>query len=347
MTKRMPLWGRLGLMLLGVGSGVVLLHHGRLAGDTAVRPSTILGDCRPAMPERPPAECGAGTAAKAMSVEGNALSVLGRQPTAPPARPSRRAGGERDVQRVSLHVQRTALAMVLQEIKAQTGITVTTQVHTPAAVVTIDLDNVPVDQALKQLLGAFDLVLLYRGNLAPSRSLTAVWIYPPGQGDSALPGDAAARGLRDRIRLGEPAARAQAYEEFLLHPDRLPSTVLEDGLRDKDAQVRQRVLAQALVTQVVVPAETLKRLALTDPDPQVRQTALTVLNSQPDLGRQQVEQIAQAASTDPDPAVYSTAMELLANLDATRSSETPETLHPVETTEAEDPGQQAVPAAPP
>ena len=39
-------------------------------------------------------------------------------------------------------------------------------------------------------------------------------------------------------------------------------------------------------------------------------------------------------------------MELLANLDATQSSETPETLGPVETTEAEDPGQQAIPADP-
>ena len=193
--------------------------------------------------------------------------------------------GVGDVQHVSLHVRRTALAAVLREITVRTGITVTTQVHIPAVVLTIDLDNVPVDEALKQLLGAFDLVLLYRGNLAPPRSLTAVWIYPPGQGGSALPGDAAARALRDSVRQAEPAARAHAYEELLLHPDRLPSTVLEDGLRDEDAQVRLRVLAQALVTHVAVPAETLERLALTNSDPQVRQTALTVLQGEPDMGR--------------------------------------------------------------
>ena len=345
MTKRMPLCASLGLMLLGVGSGAVLLHHGRSAGDTTARPSTILGDRRPVMLERTPADCGSGTAATVMSTGANSLSVLGRQTTTPPARTARRAGGERDVQRVTLHVRRTALAAVLREITAQTGITVTTQVHIPAVVLTIDLDNVPVDEALKQLLGAFDLVLLYRGNLAPPRSL-AVWIYPPGQGGSALPGDAAAGALRDSVRQAEPAARAHAYEELLLHPDRLPSTVLEDGLRDEDAQVRLRVLAQALVTHVAVPGETLERLALTDSDPQVRQTALTVLQGEQDLGRQQVEHIAEAASRDSDPAVYSTAMELLANLDATRSSETPETLGPVETTEAEDPGQQAIPADP-
>ena len=38
MTKRMPLWASLGLMLLSVGSGAVLLHQGRSEGDTTAGP---------------------------------------------------------------------------------------------------------------------------------------------------------------------------------------------------------------------------------------------------------------------------------------------------------------------
>ena len=250
-------------------------------------------------------------------------------------------------QRVSLHVQQTGLSSILHDLAAKTGITVTDHANTQATLMSIDLDNMAVDEALQHVLAAFDVLFLYRGTDAATGKLTAVWIYPKGQGEHAPPGEDSHSTVMEALRHRNPAERAQAYEEIMQHPEWLSPTVIRDGLQDEDAQVRLRMLAQALVTNVVLPADTVEHLALTDPDAQVRLVALSALSFHVDLDAQRAEQIAFEASQDSDPAVQSKAMEIIQHLRATATHESDEAFQTLENEEnTTDPGQLAVPVHP-
>jgi hypothetical protein len=127
----------------------------------------------------------------------------------------------------------------------------------------------------------------------------------------------------------------------------LAPAVLLDGLQDVDAQVRLRILSQALLTNIVLPVEVVESLVSTDPDAQVRLAALSAIGFHPELDRQQLERIAFEASNDPDAAVQSKALELMEHLSATQGEHVAEAWQAFEgEVDTIDPGQMAVPAEP-
>ena len=228
--------------------------------------------------------------------------------------------------RVSLHVQNTALHTVLRDFAAQTGVTVTDRANTHTALLTLDLDNVPVEEAIKRILAAFDVFCFYRGTAKATSELHAVWIYPQGHEAQMPPGEEDNSTIVEALYHADPAERARGYEALLARPDWLSPDLLLNGLQDADAQVRFRILSQALVANIRLPIDMIERLALTDPEAEVRQAALGAMLFHADVDRQQVERIALQASTDPDPAVQSKAMELMAHIEAMQAGASAEAL---------------------
>jgi hypothetical protein len=219
---------------------------------------------------------------------------------------------------VSLHAQNAALHAVLRDVAAQTGITVTDRANTHTALLTLTLDNVPVEEALRQILAAYDSFFFYRGTAQAASELHAVWIYPQGHEVRMPPGEDDNSTIVEALYHADPETRARGYETLLTRPDWLSPDLLLNGLQDADARVRFRILSQALVANILLPVDTVERLALADPEAEVRQAALAALIFHPDIDRQQAERLALQASGDPDPAVQSKAMEWLAHLNATQ-----------------------------
>ena len=250
-------------------------------------------------------------------------------------------------QRVSLHVRQMRLRSILRRIAAKTDISFTYFAETATALTTLDLDNVTVEEAMKHLLAEFDAVFFYRGaGTAKTSELQSVWIYPPGHGLTALRSETGESIVADAILHPDPGERALAYENLLQRPELVSSEILRDGLLDAATEVRLRVLSQALMAHVALPADTLERLALVDTEVQVRLAALAAISSHPEIDMDTVETIARQASNDSDPAVQSQAMELLAHLEAVQAGETMDELawQTLETDETVAPGQMAVPS---
>lgn len=224
--------------------------------------------------------------------------------------------------RVHLRAQNLALHTVLRDVAAQSGITITDRAQTHTSTLTLDLDNVALEEALQQMLTAFDVFFLYRGTSGAASALQAVWIYPQGQGGHIFPGDDEDSAFVEALSQTDPEIRARGYETILARPDWLSPAIMRNGLQDDDPQVRFRLLSQAVVANVTLPADMVERLALTDQEAEVRLAALAAVNFHPDIDRQQAERIAMQASTDPDAAVQSKALELMAHIEAMQTGDT-------------------------
>ena len=199
--------------------------------------------------------------------------------------------------RVRLHAQNLALHTVLRDVAAQSGITITDRAQTHTSTLTLDLDNVELEEALKQMLTAFDVFFLYRGTSGAASALQSVWIYPQGHGGQLFPGDDEDSAFVGALAQQDPDARARGYEAILARPDWLSPEIMLNGLQDEDPQVRFRLLSQAVVANVTLPADMVERLALTDQAAEVRLAALAAVSFHPDIDRQQAERIAMQAST--------------------------------------------------
>jgi HEAT repeat protein len=109
-----------------------------------------------------------------------------------------------------------------------------------------------------------------------------------------------------------PATRAQAVQALLERkPDRAWD-VVRDALQDPEDEVRTRALQGALGAGVVVPPDSLARLALSDPSSNVRFLALEGLAFDP--SSPYLLPVLEQALNDPHPAVRQRANEILAEL---------------------------------
>ncbi|PON15947.1 hypothetical protein C2W62_21115 [Candidatus Entotheonella serta] len=175
-----------------------------------------------------------------------------------------------------------------------------------------------------------------------------MWIYPRGQSLTFLEDATGDHTVVDTALHTEPEKRAQAYERIIQRPELLSPELLLDGLADRDADVRLRVISQAMRTYVELPADTLEDLALVNSNARVRLAALSALSSHPTIDTSAMESIAHQASQDPDPAVQSQAMELLAHLEAVQAGESVDDVEfqNVNRDETVDAGNMAVPSEP-
>ena len=243
--------------------------------------------------------------------------------------------------RVSLDVREAPLRKVLDEIRDRTGVRVRLddagQAKIADEIVTIQMESVPVETALRRLLRDKDLVLVYSPNrLAEAhvygRSAGRPAAEPPpaasvGSGPAAAAGSGPAGAAESRetvARLREQAltnadvtARAQALEGLAAQPDQraVRDVVLEVLDRESDPRLLQRALDIAGRDRTI-PLEPLVKLAGSSPAPDVRVKALTQLVEHATRDPRVRQTLETSAASDPEPNVRDAARTLLQRVPA-------------------------------
>lgn len=231
--------------------------------------------------------------------------------------------------RVSLDARDASLQAILDEIGDRTGMRVRLdepgETQIAGETVTMTLEAVPVEEALRRLLRGKDFVLVYSpGRLAEAR------VYGHGRSDeraSAPPpaasvpsgraGDPENRDTVARLRaqaLSSPdlAVRAQALEGLAANADlrAVRDTVLEVLARESNAGLLQRAL-DIVGADRTIPLEPIVKLAVSNPAPEVRIKALTQLVEQMSRDPRARQTLETSAADDPAPAVRDAAKTLL------------------------------------
>jgi hypothetical protein len=253
--------------------------------------------------------------------------------------------------RLSVHAREVPLQLILTQISRVSGISIRVDRAEAArlgqALTTVDFEAVNLDDALRRLLNAENLILVYSAS-----GLEEARVYRAGERRSeerTVEASALPSGLSiDRMaRLDvahethEVARVARLRTEALGHDDvRRRSRALEALVGGADQQAALETMVEVLEResdsaflrraldiarkQEGLPLEPLVKLALNSPDPAVRVQALKLLNER---GRQdsRVRGVLGTAANDPDVSVRQAAVRLLRKLAAnSRSSPIPD-----------------------
>jgi hypothetical protein len=177
-----------------------------------------------------------------------------------------------------------------------------------------DYNGVLLEEALRNLLASYDTFFFHGGSDSESPSLRTIWVYPKGSASALKPVGpeqwAGSRELELALRDNDPEVRAQAYEALIPRPDR-HNLILDalTGARERDPNVRERLLSSALTRGVAIPVNILGDLARTDSSEHVRWLALDSMVDQPSA-----KYVAEAALSDASEIVRARAKELLTEL---------------------------------
>jgi hypothetical protein len=191
--------------------------------------------------------------------------------------------------------------------------------NVPNATISLNLRDLPLDEALRMILQDFDVLYLYEGLKNAPAALTTVWIYPKGTTRHALPlsldtlpmnqetqARVASLPLDERIETSEEMReREREYEA---------ETILK-ALGDRDDQMRYHTLYQAVQTGIVLPIETLRDLTYSDPSPEIRIMALSMIINHINIDKKTALDIVTFATRDPSEAVESLAKQSLEYLE--------------------------------
>ena len=221
--------------------------------------------------------------------------------------------------RLTLSVQDGGLESILEVLSRLSGVEILSPEGLGSGRVSVDLRNVPFEGGLRRILRGYDTYFLYTGAEKDSpASLTSVWVYPRGRAQLARPTPsetwASTKELEGRLADPDSDVRARAFETLIER--RVPGvreTVIRAlrGPRERDQEVRTRILRAALDKGVELPLELLSDLVSADPSEQVRLLALRAATDKPAL-----RGIVLAALNDSSPEVRETALEILQQLDA-------------------------------
>ena len=207
------------------------------------------------------------------------------------------------------------LSNVLDEISRNARIAFAEDEAIGKSLVSIEIRDVPLDQALRALLKDFDVFFYYH---APANggtaALEAVWIYPKDHGQGLEPVSpekwASTAELKGRLTSKDPAVRAHAIEALVARDRNGAAAAVLKALHDSDEQVRTQALYAANSQGTSLPLETLLTLARTDPSATVRFLALSGLEGHPEASS-----AARDALQDPSPFVRNKATEMLSALE--------------------------------
>lgn len=218
--------------------------------------------------------------------------------------------------RLTVHVQNQPLDAVLEGISRRAPVAIVRVDGVGSERVSLKIQDVPLEEALRQILVAHDTFLFYGVEKEAPASLRAVWVYPgrKGRGLAPLPPEAwaSAKEMLIEARTNPDAiARGRAVETLVARKGEQARELVLEALADRDEDVRAYALHAALGRGVPLPSESLASLALTDPSHNVRFLALEALSSDPN-----VRVVAQQALGDIHPDVRAKAQEILDRLDA-------------------------------
>ena len=222
--------------------------------------------------------------------------------------------------KLTVRVKNWSLESLLDRVSEQSGIAFVAPQGMGTAPVSLNLQNLPLEEALRQILSNHDTFFLWAAAGQPGKpsSLKAVWIYPKGKGQilQPLPPEewASTKELREKLGDRDPDARVAAVKSLIERRGQGAEEEVLQALRDSDAKVRSRALFYAQDRGLHLPSSVLENLEASDSSPEVRFLALQALDGDPNL-----EDIAQHALSDPDPHVQEGARELLNNLNTGNS----------------------------
>jgi len=234
--------------------------------------------------------------------------------------------------RVSLEARDAPLPAILDEIGQRTGAHVqvdkTAGAQLEGETVTLTLRDVPVEDALRQLLRGRDFVLVVSSPGRPAeahvygRSGQAGAPPPAASVSSAPAGEpvdrASVAALRDRALTDpDPGARARALEGLAASADQRAArdAMLEVLERESNPGLLQRAL-DIVGADRTIPLEPLVNLALGNPAPEVRIKALTQLGAQVARDPRARQTLEASAANDPAPGVRDAARALLQQFNA-------------------------------
>jgi hypothetical protein len=231
--------------------------------------------------------------------------------------------------RLNVDARDVALQWLLDEIASQAGLTIHGTGLLRGLTVSTRLDNVPVDDGLKELLSAFDVFFLYAPSGHQPASLRAVWVHPRGRGALLAPVSPEQWASTIELERGtadpDPEVRALAVESLVERlGERALGKVLE-ALQDTDDYVRERALDATIDAGLELPVEDLRHLATADSDPEVRRLALRTFADHSDVLDADVTTLLEAARLDPSPVVQREAGEILKSRErASKASRAPQ-----------------------
>ena len=220
---------------------------------------------------------------------------------------------------VTASIQNAALLTVLDELSARARVTIIPGPGLEGERVSANLENVPVDQAVRDLLKACDTFFYY----SPARpqsaaSLRAVWVYPRGAAATLRPVPLEEWGstgdIDTALAARDPAVRERAYEALMSRPDVVSRNTIVQAIRgatETDGDVRQRLLSTALSKGIEIPPDVLADLVRGDGVDVIRVMALEALS-----GSAAAREIAAAALTDPSQVVRERAKDILEELES-------------------------------
>ena len=230
--------------------------------------------------------------------------------------------------RLTARAKDAQLESLLEQVALACGVPVILDGEVGDERVSVDINDFPVDEALRQILSRYDAFYLYEAADLPDSGepkpgadpataaprLRSVWVYARGQGIGLEPVPpeewASTREFENRLGDPDPAVRFRALQVLVERlGDGARDAVLQ-LLNDTDERVRAEVLLAAVEEGVELPADLLTNLFYNDASAQVRFLALEGLRDDANA-----REFAERALKDPDQHVQNLAREILAGLD--------------------------------
>ena len=218
--------------------------------------------------------------------------------------------------RLTLKVKNARLDWILDRLTEQAGVAVLVDPGAGTELVTLDLQDATLDDALRQLLAHHDTFFFYGSKSEGPAALRVVWVYPRGKGEGLQPVPpeqwASTKELEGAFADNDPETRLKAIVAVIerSNPDRAIEVTL-NALSDADESVRSMALFTARTRGLGILPETLMNLFTSDPSPNVRFLALEALAKDPNSART----YAELGLHDLDPKVRSKAREILTELE--------------------------------
>lgn len=234
------------------------------------------------------------------------------QPPPPPAQAERPRVVIRDG-RVTVTGQNMPLASLLDEISRRADVALVRGDDGADELVSIDFQDLAIDEALRRLLVNRDAFFFYGGGKDRPAALRVVWIYAAGRGRGLAPVPpeawASTKELEERLHDDDPETRAAAIETLVERRRGQSRLAVLQALKDGDERVRTRALYAALAGEIELSGDILLE-AFSDQSANVRFLALGALAEHPDFAA-----IARRALQDPNAHVRARAEEMLAQRD--------------------------------
>ena len=218
--------------------------------------------------------------------------------------------------RLTVKAQRAPISLLLADISRQASVAIHGTGPLEGLTISINLEDVPLDQGLRHLVAEFDAFFFYGSTEERPVSLRGLWVYPKGAGArlAPVPSDmwASTAELEHSLSDPDPEVRAEAIESLVDRKGEKATESVLQMLTDPDEYVRARALDVATTAGLAIPADQLRSLAAGDPAEEVRRVALRGFAEHPDAKAEDVRALLEgAAQSDQSELVRGDAAEIL------------------------------------